>query len=142
MYDQMQMPTGYPYNPYTRAPQQPVNYSQFGQAPNVGMLPGRYIDSDKEIRANEVPMDGSVSYFPTKDFNMIIAKAWSSNGNIQTEIYQRVTQQQPQAPSNTETFIIDKLNAIEQMLTAREANSNVKSRNDYESNKKRSENHG
>lgn len=45
---------------------------------------GRVVESESEIKPNEVPMDGSIALFPKPDFSMIIAKQWSQNGTIST----------------------------------------------------------
>ena len=60
--------------------QQFSNYNQ----PSVKRIPARIINDPKEIMPNEVPMDGSVSLFPTADYSCVYAKAWNANGMIDT----------------------------------------------------------
>lgn len=49
------------------------NQAQF--VPQTPMLSGRMISFPEEIRPNEVPMDGSPSYFPCRDGNAIFPNA-------------------------------------------------------------------
>ena len=47
-------------------------------------LPGRQISSIDEIMPNDVPMDGSVSFFPVRDGSCVYAKFWNRQGTIDT----------------------------------------------------------
>lgn len=60
---------------------------QQSQPPSYVPLPGRYIQDSSEIRPNEVPMDGRVVYFPTKDGTTIIAKYWDQSGTLRDISY-------------------------------------------------------
>lgn len=82
-----QNPYGNYYNPYYQVmPNQlPVNQmQQTMQRPNVTGMGGRVVNNENEITPNEIPMDGSVSLFPTNDYSKIYAKAWTANGAIKT----------------------------------------------------------
>lgn len=77
------------------APQAPqINERIFQQTPQQTppprptYFPGRVVNSPDDIRASEIPMDGTVAVFPASDYSYIVLKAWNSNGSIQTEIYQ------------------------------------------------------
>lgn len=107
------MPLTNPYNPYspyiatynpnqyqTAVPNTSYGIPQYGSAtaqPRLDNLTmpqpmqsqtqtvyGRVVESESEIKPNEVPMDGSIALFPKPDFSMIIAKQWSQNGTIST----------------------------------------------------------
>lgn len=54
------------------------------QQPRPSAIPGRIVGCLEEITANDVPMDGSVSLFPTSDYSCIYAKAWRADGTINT----------------------------------------------------------
>lgn len=41
-------------------------------------------DENAEIAPNDIPMDGSVSLFPTEDYSCIFAKHWNKDGKITT----------------------------------------------------------
>lgn len=84
------------------------------------VIPGRQIKNPVEIRPNEVPMDGGISYFPTDDLKYIFAKQWNSDGTISTARYVRSEEPEPeQAPQkpNFEEAILERLENIEKMLT-------------------------
>lgn len=79
------------------SPQVPqINERIFQQTPQQAppprptYLPGRVVNSPDDIRASEIPMDGTVAVFPASDYSYVVLKAWNSNGSIQTEIYQHV----------------------------------------------------
>ena len=55
--------------------------------PFMNGFPGKLISNVNEITPNEIRMDGTVSLFPTKDYSQIYAKAWNSNGHIDTVKY-------------------------------------------------------
>jgi hypothetical protein len=48
---------------------------------------GRMVQSVENINANEVPMDGSMAFFPKQDMSEIYVKAWDANGLIKTIVY-------------------------------------------------------
>lgn len=80
-YYQMQQPIQPIQQPVQQM--QPMQQQVFAPA----KLPGRVVNDVSEIVANEVPMDGSVSLFPSKDYSVIYAKQWKADGNIQTVKY-------------------------------------------------------
>lgn len=74
----MQLPSSVPpAQPYNRS----NNFRSFGLSyiPTT-TLPGFYVGSDDDIAARDVPNDGSISFFPSKDLSHITIKQW--NGNI------------------------------------------------------------
>lgn len=83
-----------PYNPYNLnpsglqrccAPEETVQpRPQYQQ--NVG-LNGRIVPGIDNINANEVPMDGSMAFFPNQDMTEIYAKRWDADGRIKTVVY-------------------------------------------------------
>lgn len=50
-------------------------------------LPGFYISDPNNISARDVPMDGSISFFPASDLSYIIIKQWNGNGMISEAKY-------------------------------------------------------
>lgn len=68
------------------------------------MLPGYFVNSDNEINGNEVPADGSMSFFPYRDLSRIVVKQWSSPSKLETAVYvleglyPQQNQQQSQQP--------------------------------------------
>ena len=65
--------------------QQPQYMQQAAQRIN-----GRVVQSTDMITANDVPMDGSVAFFPTQDLSEIYAKSWDANGKIVTRLFKPV----------------------------------------------------
>ena len=70
---------------------------QFQQMP-MG-ISGRVVPNAEAIAANDVPMDGSVAFFPMQDMSQILAKSWNADGTIKTVIYKPFVE----TPSNLST---------------------------------------
>ena len=69
--------------PMYQQPQQPMQ--QAGTQPaqaQTQQLTGRYIGDYREILPKEVPMDGTVGFFPTNDMTRIYVKAWTPDGRV------------------------------------------------------------
>lgn len=115
------------------SPQMPqINERIFQQTPQQTppprptYLPGRVVNSPDDIRASEIPMDGTVAVFPSSDYSHVILKAWNSNGSIQTEIYQRMNPNaEPTPDPRFEEFkmaLNERLDKLEKMLTSSQPN--------------------
>lgn len=82
------MPQQYGYNPYAmpqRYPEQQINQFQPQMPKGIN---GRTVQSVEMITANDVPMDGSVAFFPMQDMSAILAKSWNADGTIKTIVYE------------------------------------------------------
>ena len=99
----------YPYNPMQRfqeqqLPQQSVQ--QIPQQQNLQMqtgINGKMVAAVEQIAANDVPMDGSVAFFPKQDLTEIYAKQWGADGSIKTVVYKPYTEpKNSQGIDNTE----------------------------------------
>lgn len=78
-------------------------YSSFSPDQPKQSLPGFYISSPQDILPRDVPMDGSISFFPANDLSYIIIKQWTGNGTIAEEKYVLDPQNHPQpAPAQQE----------------------------------------
>lgn len=81
----------YPYNPVQRFQQQDPQFQNIQAQPqNYGIHPGingKMVLSVENITANDVPMDGTVAFFPKQDLSEIYAKQWAANGTINTVVY-------------------------------------------------------
>lgn len=103
------------YNPQYRAPyysqnvqsgyQAPVD--QFQQqapvyAPQGIQMYGKIVQNVESITANDVPMDGSVAYFPKQDMTEIYAKSWGADGKIRTRIYRPISDDTNILPGESE----------------------------------------
>lgn len=83
---------------------------------------GRVVKDQSEILPNEIPMDGTISFFPKADGTEIYGKAWTSNGTIQNFKFVKVEENQNGSVStpSTEDLILEKLNKIENVLYNRQ----------------------
>lgn len=63
-------------------PQNPQIYPQ----PTIG-LQGKLIDNPEVVKVTEIPMDGSVSYFPLADGSAIVTKQLQADGTSKVMIY-------------------------------------------------------
>ena len=69
---------------------------------------GRIVQAVENINANEVPMDGSVAFFPKQDLTEIYAKSWNTDGTIRTLTFKPVLNDKTDILSgNTEKLEFD-----------------------------------
>lgn len=95
-------------NPYMDRMNFLQNYQQSLQQPAAGMqmpltnqqampqqpagINGRIVQAVENINANEVPMDGSMAFFPKQDMSEIYVKGWNADGTIRTIVYKPYTE--------------------------------------------------
>lgn len=88
-----------PYNPYVNQPRIDANqnYAQALQqvqpqmpVQNLG-INGKVVPAVENITANDVPMDGSVAFFPKQDMTEIYAKSWNADGTIRTIVFKPIS---------------------------------------------------
>lgn len=96
---------------------QPAAVQQYQQSSymqqSVQRINGRVVQSADMITANDVPMDGSVAFFPTQDLSEIYAKSWDANGKIVTRLFKPVSDSCPSNPTqDTEKLKIEDFNTI------------------------------
>ena len=101
-----QMPTQQPINQYYQQPymqnpymQRMENLQQFQQAiqPQAQMQGannftplGKIVDSVDIVKATDIPMDGSMYYFPKADGSMVFGKQWLANGQTRILTFKAV----------------------------------------------------
>ena len=90
------------YNPYLNRfygqqqpqpmelPQQPQNVSQIGL--NRAFLNGKQVESIDIVKNLEIPLDGSISYFPLVNGSAIATKQLMQDGTSKITIYEPKTQ--------------------------------------------------
>lgn len=93
------------YNPYYQPIQNQPNFT----APNTTtnqisavnsavnnrqVLNGKLVDSVDVVKATEVNLDGSISYFPLTDGSAIVTKQLLTNGTSKTTIYKPVEEKE------------------------------------------------
>lgn len=73
----------YQYNPM-------ASYQRYQQPEPTQGISGRVVQAVETINPNEVPMDGSVAFFPKQDLTEIYAKSWNTDGTIHTLTFKPV----------------------------------------------------
>lgn len=58
-------------------------------------LLGKVVDSIEVVKATDIPLDGSTSYFPLTDGSAIITKKLQSDGTSRTIIYKPLEEERP-----------------------------------------------
>ena len=115
---------GYTPNQYGKVPyymQQPIATSQYQPQANEYMqniqpatyqkplaLQGKTVDNIEVVKATDIPLDGSVSYFPLVDGSSIVTKQLMQDGTSRMIIYKPVETQQPKQVEVQETYITEK----------------------------------
>ena len=95
------MYNNYGFNPYYQQqrfntiPQQPMEQPiqqpiQNNIMQNRSMLNGKSVDSIDVVKAMDIPLDGSISYFPIADGSAIVTKQLQNDGTSKTTIYKPI----------------------------------------------------
>ncbi len=103
-YMQPQIPRyGQPYQPYANQavqPQQPIQpqpVQQYTPQPvSIQGLQGKTVDSIDVVKAMDIPLDGSVSYFPLVDGTAIVTKQLQADGTSKTLVYKPSEEKKPE----------------------------------------------
>lgn len=98
----------YGYNPYlnnNRFQPQPIGEQPIQSIPTQAYIPpvqplskpvgllGKSVDSIDVVKAQEIPLDGSTSYFPLADGSAIVTKQLRADGTSKTTIYKPVEEE-------------------------------------------------
>lgn len=83
---------GYPYQQNQNMQQQPIQPIQ-PITTNLG-LQGKSVDSIDVVKAMDIPLDGSVSYFPLTNGTAIITKQLQQDGTSKTIIYKPIQEEE------------------------------------------------
>lgn len=96
----------YGYNPYyqqryTPMPPQQIqpdpmtsnNTSQIQPITNRNILNGKQVDNIEVVKAMDIPLDGSVSYFPIADGSAIVTKQLKMDGTSKTIVYKPIDEE-------------------------------------------------
>ena len=113
---------GYTPNQYGKVPyymQQPIATPQYqpqatdymSQMPNAYQKPlglqGKTVDNIEVVKATDIPLDGSVSYFPLVDGSSIITKQLMQDGTSRMIVY-KPAETEPKATENKEIYVTEK----------------------------------
>ena len=113
----------YGYTPqYGKTPyymQQPITTPQYqtqatdymGQMQNAYQKPlglqGKTVDNIEVVKATDIPLDGSVSYFPLVDGSAIVTKQLQADGTSRMIVY-KPAETEPKATENKEIYVTEK----------------------------------
>lgn len=86
----------YGYNPYGRyMPQQPmiqqsplINGQNNLISANSPVINGKMVESEDIVKTIEIPLDGSISYFPLVDGSAIVSKQLQQDGTSKIVVYE------------------------------------------------------
>ena len=81
--------------PYTSLPQNPMQNSSLQ---NRQFLNGKSVDSIDVVKAMDIPLDGSISYFPIADGSAIVTKQLQTDGTSKTIVYRPVNEEKKDTP--------------------------------------------
>lgn len=102
------------YNPYIQQQrgyqQQEIPVQQYQPVQQQIGINGKIIQTVENITANDVPMDGSVAFFPKNDLSEIYAKKWNSDGTICTVLFKPILNNK-----STETVENPEINSTEKL---------------------------
>lgn len=71
-------------------------------------LQGKSVDNIEVVKATDIPLDGSISYFPLVDGSAIVTKQLQADGTSRMIVYKPVETQQPKQVEVQETYITEK----------------------------------
>lgn len=73
-------------------------------------IQGKSVDSLEVVKAMDIPLDGSISYFPLTDGTAIVTKQLQQDGSSKTVIYRPV--QEEQKEESVKYITIDELENV------------------------------
>ena len=82
--------------PYVSPIQNPMQNSSLQ---NRQILNGKSVDSIDVVKAMDIPLDGSISYFPIADGSAIVTKQLQTDGTSKTIIYRPVNEEKKDTPN-------------------------------------------
>lgn len=95
-------------------------FPQFPQTQQVIGINGKIVAAVENITANDVPMDGSVAFFPKQDLSEIYVKHWDNNGKIRTIVFKPLLEADPNNSSTEqEKSKFDPLENVREVFTER-----------------------
>lgn len=81
--------------PYVSPMQNPMQNSPLQ---NRQFLNGKSVDSIDVVKAMDIPLDGSISYFPIADGSAIVTKQLQTDGTSKTIVYRPVNEEKKDTP--------------------------------------------
>lgn len=103
------MYNNYGFNPYYQQRFQPMVQQPVDQIQNKAILNGKSVDSLDVVKAMDIPLDGSISYFPLTDGSAIVTKQLQMDGTSKTVVYKPIEEK-----STTKYLTNDDLETLKQ----------------------------
>lgn len=100
------------FQPQPSYPRQGAELNQMYSQPQpmakpLGLL-GKSVDSIDVVKATDIPLDGSISYFPLTDGSAIVSKRLKADGTSETIIYKPIKDEQKEQIEYVTKDIFDK----------------------------------
>lgn len=93
MYNQQFYPQRYSQN-YPQQMQMQPSYVPMVAQSNQSTMQGKVVDSIEVVKAMDIPLDGSVSYFPIIDGSAIVTKQLQTDGTSKMIIYEPINEKE------------------------------------------------
>lgn len=87
-------------NPYMSRMAQMPQYQQTMPSMMNGLSTGKIVENVDMLKTIEVPMDGSIYYFPKADGTEVYSKQWLSNGTTRILTYKPILDEKADNVSN------------------------------------------
>lgn len=93
MYNQQFYPQRYSQN-YPQQMQMQPSYVPLAIQNNQSAMQGKVVDSIEVVKAMDIPLDGSISYFPIIDGSAIVTKQLQTDGTSKMIIYEPINEKE------------------------------------------------
>ena len=92
---------GQRFQPMEQQNQQPITqqYVQPQVVNKPAVLVGKSVDSIDVVKAMDIPLDGSICYFPIADGSAIVTKQLQTDGTSKTTIYKPTDEEKKNTPN-------------------------------------------
>jgi hypothetical protein len=101
----------YMQQPMTTPQYQPQATDYMSQMQNAYQKPlalqGKTVDNIEVVKATDIPLDGSVSYFPLVDGSSIVTKQLMQDGTSRMIVY-KPAETEPKTTENKEIYVTEK----------------------------------
>lgn len=118
------------YNQFYRSPfiqpQPQPQYQQPVYQPQPTGIQGKTVDSLEVVKAMDIPLDGSISYFPLVDGSAIVTKQLQQDGTSKTVIFKPVDATEPQMKYVTPDELKERLATLDYSKEVQELKEELK----------------
>lgn len=98
-----------PVQQMPKIPNMEQQYPQYTQPQqiyksNIG-LQGKSVDSIEVVKAMDIPLDGSISYFPIADGTAIVTKQLQQDGSSKTIVYKPIHEKEKEEKNEVPVYV-------------------------------------